>query len=99
MTGDVDAAYFQALKDHRSDSILADGGQSDDVDSMPSSKDNGTPKMVRKVQELTIDEVDESTLDNRLVIPSFDAHSLSSALPPTSACFFRINVHFTVLTQ
>ena len=65
MTGDVDAAYFQALRDHRSDSILADGGQSDDVDSMPSGKDNGTPKVARKMQELTIDEGDESKLDVR----------------------------------
>ena len=35
VTGDVDAAYFQALKDHRSDSILSvDGGKGDDVDSL-----------------------------------------------------------------
>ncbi len=69
VTGDVDAAYFQALKDHRSDSILSvDGGApSDDVDSLAkagSGSQNGhSPpkgdKLVRKIKELSIEEGDE----------------------------------------
>ncbi len=43
VTGDVDAAYFQALKDHRSDSILSvDGGKGDDVDSFAKGSSNGS---------------------------------------------------------
>jgi hypothetical protein len=75
VTGDVDAAYFQALKDHRSDSKLSvDGGAgSDDVDSLAggatsNGKANGhSPpqggKLVRKVQELSIEEGDEEKED------------------------------------
>lgn len=86
VTGDVDAAYFQALKDHRSDSILSvDGGKGDDVDSFAKENSNGSsnsnnsssssskggqngkspPKgdLVRRVQELSIEEGDEETED------------------------------------
>ena len=79
VTGDVDAAYFQALKDHRSDSILSvDGGKGDDVDSLAKGNSNGSssssnggqngtspPKgdLVRKIKELSIEEGDEETED------------------------------------
>lgn len=71
VTGDVNAAYFQALKDHRSDSILSvDGGKGDDIDSLPqdsrgiSSHNTTSPeKLVRKIKELSILEGDEGTED------------------------------------
>ncbi len=81
VTGDIDDAYFQALRDHRSDSILSvDKGKSnshsDDVDSMrganaaakakPKGQDQSQSPpnsakggLVRKVNEMRIDEGDE----------------------------------------
>lgn len=73
VTGDIDDAYFRALRDHRSDSILS-GDASGDVDSLPArgsgSGSNSAPSsggnspqksggLARKVQEMRIEEGDE----------------------------------------
>jgi hypothetical protein len=83
VTGDIDDAYFQALRDHRSDSILSVDATSGDVDSMarkgaaaaagqsgsgsgsgsgstsPPNGAKGGGGLVRKVNEMRIDEGDE----------------------------------------
>ena len=75
MTGDINDAYFQALRDHRSDSILsgdAAGAGAGDVDSLPARGSGSAPNsagnsppngakggLARKVQAMRIEEGDE----------------------------------------
>lgn len=63
VTGDVNADYFQALKDKRSDSVLggASGGSTDDVDGLPTPTNNhSSGKLTKQMKELTIAEGDEN---------------------------------------